>query len=567
MSIRGITSQYTNIRTLQGFLPKHMWKVSALVTALTAIAFIQYVVRLWSLSKKLDKLVTFSTTPYRNIQNVRYLVSKPVDNCPKTQPTLTILPQNSLSKQIIQFAKELEQSLQINSQWDSDTQQEKVKEIETFLEIELTEDVLMELSDDDLLELQKNFHQMKDIIKKIQESKAWGADNYRQKHLSFIIRAACSKTEGEMAMRIKCQARARLFYDDPLHPSHNEKIHLFGELLNNTKLVVKTISGIGEQALEGDIFGETTWNYLIEIFKDPQKKREESRARKAEDIKSLPEEYVSWVYNPKTRSLEIKQRENFYKGSKATSVSLLPPSGQEHLFTGYARLNVAIAFDLDQCEIKDRYVYRTDNATPRFDTVLSTKRREVVKYPLSIALDSEIEAVLRFDLKCIERFREYDALESVEALRQHLQKKDIQNPYPIAHNEMLASLKKEGMTGIIAVIPEKGASGRIEANASPYTEIDIIMVKLMAISRQKFVLDQLGIDLPIFLQNPRTGIVGFPQADQNALIEQVLSDDNLRAQVVTYMAEYFHADVSTQEIEDRLVAYLNGNSNLVYINC
>ncbi|NNM42956.1 MAG: hypothetical protein HKM07_01260 [Chlamydiae bacterium] len=476
-----------------------------------------------------------------------------------TKPLPPIPPKN-LGKRIIQFTNELEQKLQIIPQLDSDRQKEKVEEIEDFLNREITEDALKQLSDDDLFEIQKNSYQMKDIEKKIQESNAWGVDDYYQTYLNAVIKEACEKIDAQIAMRAKYQARTRVFHDDSLRPSHNEKIHFFEALLRSTKLVVKTVSGIEEKALKEDVFGETTWNYLIEIFKDPQKKRDESRCRKEEIIKSVRQKFVTWVYNPETRSLDVKQKENFYKGSKATSVSLLPPSGQEKLFTGYARNNVAICFDLDKCEIKNRYVYRYDNAMSRPDNVMMKKTIEIVKYPLSIVdraiVDRTIDTMLMIELEYIEKQRKNHAFESVDGLREHLQKEDEQNPYPIPHNEMLASLKKEGMAGIIAVIPEIGIHP-VGEDTGLYKEIDITMVKLMAISRQKFVLDQLGIDLPIFLQNPKTGIFGFPQAEQNDLIEQVLHDANLKELVVAYMAEYFHNNLSTQEIEKRLVAYLN----------
>lgn len=218
-----------------------------------------------------------------------------------------------------------------------------------------------------------------------------------------------------------------------------------------------------------DVFENLRWKYHIDDLADP------NAWRKVQRTQNLKTKMLVWdpsandgkgaaVQKPQKPVEELEKRN--YSHTLKTAVSLLPPTGMVSLYTEAAEIVVGLIYDIQKCQIKDKYIFSAHARTSGKWWRTPDDESPPMFFELSASSQLAMSA---------QENKMYRA--TVDMLKQ-LSKHGVGG-----YNELLVGVSKESLVGVFYSL--KGKENQL-------------LSRLTARARQRLVYKQLAIELPIF---------------------------------------------------------------------
>lgn len=251
-------------------------------------------------------------------------------------------------------------------------------------------------------------------------------------------------------------------------------------LVQSQNAIVKTISAMktrsekeaialiqSQNAVVKTISASPTSNRCLDYMIDQL----DSPSWKHRPVKPLGNVHRHRAFNPKTRQWVYRANEDAVRGApkltqftKKTSTTLIPDDGKMHLFTPKHGDSVGLLFDVRQCHLKDeKYIFPT-NANTDSKFWLKNKNQSEAEQALSIPETMSLRA---------------------------LQKKlavDRLNDLIPTWNELTIGLSKNGLFAVFATNNQRDD-------------------RLKALHVKYYVMEKLGMDLPVLVITPQDGVL------------------------------------------------------------
>lgn len=382
-------------------------------------------------------------------------------------------------------------------------------------------------------------------------------------------------------------AQRRRGYELPDYYLSNEYVKKFIEaeqdqkvqdLMSKQQLILKGLRTYRHNYKINDLFGDKKWSQQVSDL-TPKKidKVVQERLNKRLRNQTNQNNKVKFVLNPQTQMYEpyVRSRTAFYKGTKKGSVSIVPPSGKiiPYVPFDWPHLNRAgLLFDANKSEYKkDKFIFKADanvDLEQKWKKEYTKEETEASDFQDRLATDSK-EAV-RFN-----REKAYQV--SQEELSQEF--KLFGNEF-IHYNEVLASLKPEGIVGVFCFskglptsIPNAtvGKSSKFDytplehetvVNFTGDTDYDRYM-RLMGTAKKIAVRKQFGMDVPLYEINVTKdqGLGLISRDEQIREIQTILKNENNElaglVRVIKHQTDINAQDETIkQNLENTLRGYL-----------
>lgn len=334
-----------------------------------------------------------------------------------------------------------------------------------------------------------------------------------------------------------------IYYETSTYPSKEQKLLVttadkVTELLSSCRLLMKSIEAdLKPQNIRGEnidpfdkeiFFLDKKWDYLIHPMRDPVKMRQEQRANTNHDM-------VKFIFSTKTGAMKEKVRDDSYKGTNKTSVSLLPPDAKMAACFPHRS---GLLFNSFLCQLKDEYVFENDAMTGD-----QWWRYHIRKEEWNTLSESQRENILESEKQRIQNARGVYGSCTFHELQNLLRNKLQDEALP--YNEILCSLTRESIAGIFC-----------PAGSSP----PVLFEQISAISKKIHLRKELLVDIPLFKRMGIKGLILFSKEEQLFLIEQCLMDRNMLDQLIKHRYHqrngFYAYEIDYEKIQKNLIEKL-----------
>lgn len=302
------------------------------------------------------------------------------------------------------------------------------------------------------------------------------------------------------------------------------------QLLKSRNLFIKVIGNgtcKGEKSRR-ELLGDFEWDYLIQEMKDPHGTRLERRAKKA------AQNQIKYVYDSNIRSMVPHRRENFYRGTNKTSLTLLPSNAKTAL--AHMESQVGLLFDARKCQVKGKYVFGNDGVTlgKWWRALFNSSQVNSHDFP------KLLEEKLKSAQACIKAVN--PALGSMAKLQQKLAEQEKRG-FIRHYNEVLASVSKEAVVGLFC---------NIDPNMNdPDYELRCLSRKVAAISRRAYLKEELGLKKNIYVMDAE-GLRLYPLEEQKRDLNKVISSPGLLEGYARLLSAKGTTSVAAKELRTQL---------------